>query len=353
MNTFQKQTIGVFAALALTAGACSGTESTTAPAPVPAPAPAPSAPVEEPKPDPIDVRFSLEFLPTGYHAPYALAVKNGWYEEAGLNINDGTLAPGTGSAATVAAIAAGQFDMAIADLATFVTLHQPEMDVKAFGVMFGRAPTAVAVRESSDILRPEDLAGKSIAITTGGQDGSLLPAFQRRYGIEGTMDVVNAAGAAKTAAFIAGSVDSFVPFVCGTGVVVEQQEGVALRVFPLADAGIGLMGLGFLAREEFAAQHPDALAAFLEVSGRAWDYSRENPDEAVAATLAIFPELRAETVRGQLDCAFDYLTSERTADFPFGIMSESDWFDTIATLLRYLDVDAREPNTYYYSEFVR
>lgn len=303
---------------------------------------------ESAAPGTVGVAFSLEFSPTGYHAPYALALEKGWFSDAGLDV---TMTAGTGSSATITTVAGGQADVGLADLATLVITKDADMPVTAFGVMFAEAPTAVAVHEDAGVEEPADLDGMSIAITTGGLDAQLLPAFLESNGLDGKVEAVNVSSSAKTGAFLAHRVDGFVPVLCGTAVVVEEQEGAPLTTLPFGDYGVDMMGLGLIANDSFMAENPDALRAFLEVSDQAWTYAEEHPDEAVAAMTAQFPEIQEETARGQLDCAFDFVHGDDTQGEPFGTMSPEKWDSMLATLSQYADVEPLASEEYYTSEY--
>ena len=158
------------------------------------------------------VRFSLEFTPTGYHAPYALALEKGWFEDANLDVK---IIPGTGSSATITTIAGGQADLGLTDLATLVITKSESMPITAIGAMFPKSPTAVAVHADAGVKTPADLAGKTIAVTSGGLDAQLLPAFLESNGLTGKVEAVNVSSSAKTGAFLANKVDGFVPLLCG------------------------------------------------------------------------------------------------------------------------------------------
>lgn len=293
---------------------------------------------------PVEVRFSFEFTPTGYHAPYALAVEKGWFEEAGLDVS---LMPGTGSAATITTIAGGQADIGLADLATLVITKEEGMPVSAFGVMFPEAPTAVAVHEDLGVKEPADLAGMTIAVTTGGLDAQLLPAFLESNGLTGEVEAINVSSSAKTGAFLARQVDGFVPLLCGTGVVVEQQEGAPLTALPFSEYGVDIMGLGFITSDTFMDEHPEALTTFLSVAGHAWEYAQEHPEEAVEAMTSYFPEIEAETAQAQVECAFDFIASADSPTAAFGTMSEEKWDAMLGTLEQYADVEPLSAEEYY------
>lgn len=346
-------TIGALALIV--AGCSSGSEDT--PEPTTPETTEPEAPEESPSEDPgprwtevpdapVDVRFSLAFTPSGYEAPYALAQVKGWFEEAGLKVS---IAGGPGSSAAITALAGGQLDISVPDLGTLVINKEASMPIEAIGVIFPSTPTAVAVHADSGVEDVSDLAGKTIAVTTGGFDAQLLPAFLESNGLEGQVEAVNVSSSAKTGAFLARQVDGFVPLLCGTGVVVEKQEGAALKAFPFGDYGVHTMGFGVVANTAFTDAHPEATRAFLEVIAEAWAYSAEHPDEAAAAMVEVFPETNAETIQAQLECSLDFVPDGGSSMFTS--MFEDQWQQMVETLQKYAGVDPLPMEDYYTTEF--
>ncbi len=61
------------------------------------------------------LKVRLEWLPYGMHAPFHLATEKGWYKDAGLEV---TIDDGNGSGPAVQLVAAGQYDISHANLAT-------------------------------------------------------------------------------------------------------------------------------------------------------------------------------------------------------------------------------------------
>src|SRR6266571_1979276 len=55
----------------------------------------------------------LDWLATGYQAPFFLAAEKGWFKKAGLDV---TIQQGNGSATTVQLVGTGQFDVGHAAL---------------------------------------------------------------------------------------------------------------------------------------------------------------------------------------------------------------------------------------------
>src|SRR3989442_284040 len=70
-----------------------------------------------------DVRFTLDFMPDGFHSPYYVALEKGFFTEEGLNVK---ISRGYGSGDTVLKLAAGQYDIGLAAIGTLITARANE-----------------------------------------------------------------------------------------------------------------------------------------------------------------------------------------------------------------------------------
>ena len=111
------------------------------------------------------------------------------------------------------------------------------------------------------------------------------------------------------------------------------------------------MGLGVVGNDKFLADHPDAAKAFMQVIDKAWTYAQEHPDEAVEAMTKEFPEVKPDTAKAQLECAFDYISSDDAPDAPFGTMSPDAWDSMISILEKYAGVKPLSADEYYTTDF--
>src|SRR6188508_1848955 len=157
-----KRILGAALSVAIVAAACGpgaaspsptsiATPSTAAPSPTSAASPSRASPLGK-------VRFALDWTPNTNHTGIYVAAANGWYEQAGVDLQ---ILPYTTAPETL--IAAGQAECGISfqDALTFAaTAGAPIVSVMA---ILQHTAQDIAVLASSDITRPRDLDGRIYA----------------------------------------------------------------------------------------------------------------------------------------------------------------------------------------------
>ena len=109
------------------------------------------------------VKVGLNFLPNGVHVGLAVAKEQGWYREAGLEVD---LQKGEGSTDAVRRMGSGVVEFAMADLGSLILGRSRGLPVKALGVVLDKDPAAMISLKTAGIRTPKDLEGKSIGAAT-------------------------------------------------------------------------------------------------------------------------------------------------------------------------------------------
>ena len=122
------------------------------------------------------ISLRLDWVTSGYHAPYFVGIKNGYYKEQGLDV---TVEPGNGSANVAQAIGNGNGDFATVDGGAMMQLVAKGLPVKSVMGLYQRNPIGVIYNVKSGITKPKDIEGKTLVITNGDAPAALLPAFMR------------------------------------------------------------------------------------------------------------------------------------------------------------------------------
>ena len=169
------------------------------------------------------VSFGVLRAPTG-----ALAVvtdEQGWYEEAGVEVEFNSFAEG-GGPAIIQAMGGGQPDIALLNLATVVlALGQGTFDVQIVAV--GANPAeALPLIATEDIQTVEDLRGKRVSSPPSGGQYYLLAAILDKFGM--TFDDIDyrplPVGDAQ-AAFVAGELDAVISSANGAVIIQDAVPG--------------------------------------------------------------------------------------------------------------------------------
>ncbi|HEY1370900.1 MAG TPA: ABC transporter substrate-binding protein [Candidatus Binatia bacterium] len=266
-------------------------------------APSPGAAAEKAAMTPATIK--LDFILGGKHAPWFVAAEKGFYAKRGLNVN---IQPGTGSADTIKAIAAGLADFGYADLTTTIVARSRGSQVRAVGQL-GYVATTILWREDSPIKTLKDLEGKSFAISPGQAQWYLMPAFSRLNNIDfKSIKIQETAPALQPAALVAKKVDFIAMFRASNDEVAEiaaAKQGIKLKRVYLKDNGLDIYGSSLIVKEDDIKRRPDFVRAYVEGTMEGLRYVREHLDEGLAILLKQKPELDRELMRVQLKNAVE------------------------------------------------
>lgn len=229
------------------------------------------------------IKFTLPFSFQGALSAWTLAYADGCYKRNGLDV---TIDAGSGSGDVLTKVAAGAYDIALADftnLITFVAQH-PEAGLVGTFVMVDSAPSAVVVLKKSRITRPEQLAGKRIGDNVGEASRELFPAFARANGFDpASVTWINIAANLRQASLARGYYEA----AAGTiWALTSGLEVVGIRpddylAMPYAKWGADFLGNTLTVKASWAAQNARSLKAFITCGIDGLNHSIRDPKAAV------------------------------------------------------------------------
>lgn len=300
-----------------------------------------------------ELKVRLEWLPYGMHAPFHLATEKGWYKDAGLEV---TIDDGSGSGPAVQLAAAGQYDIAHANLATMAIAKGKGAPVISVAGFVNKSDMGVLVSRDSGINTPKDLEGKTVYYSTVSFETPFIPAFFRNGGAdESKVNLVNLNPGAKIGTYLSGKGDamiSTVPVYTIDKFVPRLSKGILF-----ADYGLPLPGFGLVVSEAKLKEKHDAIGKFVAVITKAIDATVKGGmiDEAVAAIVAQRPaaKLNPELLKLQMMALAEYFDTDATKGKPTGWQAESDWEKTVKVMqdAKLLGPDAKASD-FFTNEFV-
>jgi len=298
------------------------------------------------------VSLRLDWVTSGYHAPYFVGVKNGYYKEQGLDV---AIEPGNGSANVAQAIGNGNGDFATVDGGAMMQLVAKGLPVKSVMGLYQRNPIGVIYNVKSGITKPKDIEGKTLVITNGDAPAALLPAFTAATGVDlRKVNVVSTDPASKNAAVISGRGDAVVTFSFQAVPIIEAA-GVAVRTFDYADYGVTVPGITLVARPEYLDKNPETVKRLTRAIRKAFEWTRDNPEKAVDILGEMNPgqKILMGTALPVLKGSFALLHSKNTAGQPIGVMAREDWVLAEEVLVKYVAMQKTDsPDRYFTNAFV-
>ena len=230
------------------------------------------------------VRLALDWTPNTNHTGFYVAQANGWYGDAGVDLQ---ILP-YGSTTPEVLIGAGQAECGISfqDALTFAAAAgAPIVSVMA---ILQHTAQDIAVLASSDITRPRDLDGKTYAGFGGPQEGPTLTSVIKADGGKGTFKTVTLDTAAYDALY-AKRADFVITFAAWEGIEAGER-GIPLRTFAFGDYGFPDFYQVVLACDSrWLTAHPDLAKAFVGATVRGFEMAADDPDAAAAILVAQNP----------------------------------------------------------------
>jgi len=230
------------------------------------------------------VRLALDWTPNTNHTGFFVAEANGWYADAGVDLQ---VLPYS-STTPEALIGAGQAECGISfqDSLTFAAAAgAPIVSVMAILQHTGQE---IAVLESSDITRPRDLDGKIYAGFGYPNEEPTLKSVIKADGGKGDFTTVTLDTAAYEALY-AKRADFVITFSAWEGIEAGQR-GIPLRTFAFTDYGFPDFYQVVLACDRrWLEREPDLAKAFVAATVRGFEFAADQPAQAAAILVAQNP----------------------------------------------------------------
>lgn len=244
------------------------------------------------------VTFQLNWTAGGPNAGFAVALADGLYREAGLDV---TLSEGTGSGPTVQLVANNKAQIAFADATTVSQLIAKGARMKVISTIYQATPNNVLSLKSTGIKSVADIKGHSVGVPQGASQSSMLPLLLEANGLSETdFDMVNMPATSQVPALMEGKVDVIIGGVDSSAVQLEQR-GADFDEYTWAENGVTTVAQSIFANEGFLKQNPDIVRKFVAASLKGWETARKDPAHAVEALKKVFPDVVEKTAAGELD----------------------------------------------------
>lgn len=230
------------------------------------------------------VRLVLDYAIQGQQSPIVLAADGGYFERAGVDVR---VDRGYGSGDSIAKVASGTYDVAFADVGALVNFNSKEGATKLIDVfqIYDVAPMVILSLKKSNITKPTDLAGKTIASPPGASSRVMFPTFAAVNKIDTPkikwLDVTPQLRETMLRQGQADATTALITDVAGLKHLNISEDELSIMRF--SDYGVNLYGHAILTTPEFAAKHPDTIRKIVKGVAEALKASIANPAAAIAA----------------------------------------------------------------------
>ena len=281
------------------------------------------------------IDFVLNWIAGGDHAPYYYAVQEGWYADAGLDVQ---IEQGKGSTAAVQRTGVGQTQIGLADMGTALVGKGQGADLTAIMNVYANSPYGMYWLKSSGIEGIQDFPGRSIGNPPSDAARAMWPALAQSAGIEpDSVRWVNVQPNAKLAGVKAGSIDITTSFY-NIHHIFQRELGDDMGYFAWKEYGINPYGNSLFVNGDFLEENPDAVADFAEVTQRAFAFCVENPDPCIDALVAANTGLMKDNELQNWALVVELMTDETSTNRGLGFFDEDRMQTDYELVETYFDV---------------
>ncbi|MCK9485953.1 MAG: ABC transporter substrate-binding protein [Dehalococcoidia bacterium] len=272
----------------------------------------------------------LNWTPNAHHAGIYLAQANGWYEEAGIDLE--IVEPAVAGADQV--VGSGGAEFGISQAESLLPARAAGVPVVSIGTILPYNDSAFMMLDSSGITRPREFEGA----TYGGYGGALETELLRTLvacdgGDPDQVQMVEVGNIDYLAGMEQGRFDIVWVFEGWDALRAREVEGREVRTVPFVewlDCIPDWYTPIFIASERVIADDPDLVRAFMGATARGYEAAIEDSSAAADALLAAAPELDETLVRA----ATEYHAPQFVGEEPWGSQDGEIWATFEAFLRR-------------------
>lgn len=225
--------------------------------------------------------FQLNWEPNGFQSPYFLAREEGFYREAGLEIE---FVEGHGSPYAAERAARGRADVALAGASAVLTTQSKGFEPLAVAAVTQKTPAAVyTLRDvfGEPLTEPAQLAGRTVA-PSATKTRILTAQLLENAGIRDEVELLDVDPHTHHRVqhkVVDGTVDAAVGVVTN-GIEIGREHDRTPDELPIGDY-LDIYGMTLVTGPEFARERPESIRSFVRASARGWAVATRDPERAI------------------------------------------------------------------------
>ena len=221
----------------------------------------------------LQLKWYHQFQFAGYYA----AVENGYYREAGLEVELREARPGLD---LIGELVSGRVDYLV-DGPRAVLARVQNKPVVALSAVFQHSPLVLVAGKEAGILSPANLVGKRLMIIP--ESDTEVLAMLRNEGVRSS-SLEKVPHTWELDDLMEGRVDAMSAYLTDVPFILENV-GFSHTILRPLTYGIDFYGDALYTTELEIARHPARVRAFREASLRGWDYAMRHPENIVDLIL--------------------------------------------------------------------
>lgn len=295
-----------------------------------------------------DVTVILDYVANTNHTGMYVALDQGYYAEAGLNVS--IIEPTEGATATLIAVGKGDFGVSYQEDVTMALASADPLPIRAIATVIQHNTSGFATYAGKGIASPADFEGKTYAGWGGPGEEAVLRAVMKRAGADfSKLNMVISDGSGFAALQNQADIMWF----------FEGWDNVkcALADFPIdymelrqLDERLDYYTPVLITSERMISEKPETVRAFLAATARGYAFAEQNPEQSAAILQKYAPDYSLD----MLTMSQTYLSAKYSEDAPrWGEMKDEVWDGYTELLMEYGVIDRAIPaGACYTNEFL-
>ena len=186
-----------------------------------------------------EVKFALDFIPLGRHAPWYVALNKGYFKEEKLNV---TILPTKGTADAVRYLESGLSEFAFIDIPSLVASGSAGKSIRIVAANYQKPPYCVfSLNPGANVSSPKDMAGLEVGSSSASFMPKIFAAFMKMNNVDpSTLKIVNIDGAARVPMLVAKKVPAIDQFLMGEPSIRRAVTDAQPKCLLLGDYGLDI-----------------------------------------------------------------------------------------------------------------
>lgn len=278
-----------------------------------------------------ELTYRLKWLFNASVAGDIYAVEKNYFSRAGLKVNVKEGGPGKNA---IKELELGQADFGVASADQVIRALEKGAEVVVLFQIFQVNPMQWIYRKTlPEIVNLSQLKGKSIGITFGGNDETIMHTLFAKAGIKKN-DVKIHGARFDFSPFLTGKVEIWPVYRNSQGVILKsrlQAEGEDVRFFNPADFGVNFVANSVVTSKKMVETNPEIVRKFKKSLLDAWtDAMDPAHQESALAAIAERDKGNSDRIRRLQLIA----TRELVAAKSFGLIDTGAWMQTEKIMLK-------------------
>jgi NitT/TauT family transport system substrate-binding protein len=246
-----------------------------------------------------DIKFALDFIPLGRHAPWYVALSKGYFKEEGLNV---TILPTKGTADAVRYVESGLAEIGFIDIPSLVASGAAGSSVRIVGAVYQKPPYCVfSLNPGANVSSPKDMVGLEIGSSSASFMPRIFSAFMKMNNLDpSTLKIVNIDGAARVPMLVSKKVAAIDQFIMGEPSIKRAAGDAQAKCLLLGDYGLDIYANSIGVKEDYLKANPAVVRGFIRAAFRGWKDALANPAEAAKIQVQYLKALDPQIIEQEL-----------------------------------------------------